>query len=105
MISERCFEKIEKEDLEKLLKFAVEDREDFFTRYPRWRKLYSNRLICIALCQGAAQHYINGKRGVKDFDIWTFYAEHPDAPFPYRRMAVKDFGKSKFGRHPVMKRF
>ena len=54
MISERSYERIEKKDLEKLLKLAIEDREDFFTRYPRWKKLYSNRIICIALCQGAA---------------------------------------------------
>ena len=100
MISERSYEKIKREDLEKLLKFADEDREDFFTRYPRWKKLYFNRIICIALCQGAAQHYVDGKNGVKDFDVWTFYAEHPSAQFPYRRAGSRDFGISKFGCHP-----
>jgi len=46
-------------------------------------------------------HYLDGKNGVKDFDIWTFYIEHPKAPYPYRRHGCADFGKSKFGRHPA----
>ena len=76
-------------------------RIDFFARYPIWEKLYSNRIICVALCQGAALHYIDGKNGVKDFDVWTFFSEHPSGrPFPYRRMGHLDFGESKFGRHP-----
>ena len=54
----------------------------------------------IALCQGAALHYLYGKAGVKDFDVWTFYSEHPSAPFPYRRVGGRDFGSPKFGRHP-----
>lgn len=97
---ERSYEKITKSDLKKILRFSHEDREEFFIRNPRWRKLYGNRIICIALCQGAALHYLDGKNGVKDFDVWTFYAEHPEAPFPYRRMGHKDFGISKFGCHP-----
>jgi hypothetical protein len=43
---------------------------------------------------------VDGHNGVKDFDVWTFYAEHPDGPFPYRRVARLDFGPSKFGRMP-----
>lgn len=99
-ICERSYERIEKKDLEKLLRFAIDDRKDFFTRHPRWKHLYANRVICIALCQGAAQHYVDGNNGVKDFDVWTFYADHSDAPFPYRRMGCKDFGISKFGCYP-----
>ena len=88
-------------DLQKLLRFSNEDREEFFVRNPRWRKLYENRIICIALCQGAALHFLDEKNGVKDFDVWTFYSEHSEAPFPYRRMGHKDFGISKFGCHPL----
>lgn len=59
------------------------------------------RLICVALCQGAARHFIDGKNGVKDFDVWTFFAAHPDAPgFPWRRREARDFGDPKFGRSP-----
>lgn len=99
-ISERSYQKVTKADLKKLLKIAHEDRKDFFQNHPRWKKLYSDRMIAIALCQGAALHYLNGKNGVKDFDVWTFYSEHPSAPFPYRRMGGRDFGSTKFGRHP-----
>lgn len=57
-------------------------------------------MLCVALCQGAALHYLDGRNGVKDFDVWTFYAAHPDGPFPSRRVARADFGPSKFGRLP-----
>jgi len=99
-ISKRSYEKITKADLKKLLSFAQEDRKKFFSKYPRWKKLYSDRIICIALCQGAALHYLDEKNGVKDFDVWTFYSEHQSEPFPYRRMGHADFGPSKFGCHP-----
>ena len=36
------------------------------------------------LCQGAALHYVNGRNGVKDFDVWSFYAQYNDWPFPAR---------------------
>ena len=80
--SERSFVKIETCDLERLALLSKEDREKFFSSYPRWQRLYADRILCIALCQGAALHYIDEKNGVKDFDVWTFYAAHPDAPFP-----------------------
>lgn len=101
MISERSYEKISRNDLKRLLRIANEDRRDFFARHPKWKKLYSKRILCITLCQGAAQHFFDNKNGVKDFDVWTFYAECPGQPFPYRRMGHRDFGKSKFGVHPL----
>jgi hypothetical protein len=98
--SERSYEKIARPDLRKLLKHAYQDLEEFFHRNPKWRKLYANRIMCIALCQGAALHFVNGEYGVKDFDVWTFFYEHLKGPFPYRRRGEKDFGISKFGGHP-----
>jgi hypothetical protein len=89
-VTTRSFEKVEHADLRRLLDLATEDRDEFFARHPRWKKLYSKRILCIALCQGAAQHYVDGKTGVKDFDVWTFYAEHPEGQYPYRRMGHKD---------------
>lgn len=94
--SSRSYEKITRQDLKKLAVLEVADREDFFARRPRWR-VYANRVLCVALCQGAALHYLDGTTGVKDFDIWTFYAAHPTG-FPYRRRAHADFGSPKFGR-------
>jgi len=52
------------------------------------------------LCQGAALHYADGANGVEDFDVWSFYAEHPDGPFPARWRRPADFGPSKSGRFP-----
>ncbi len=100
MISERSYARITRGDLKRLLRIAQEDHEDFFSRHPKWKKLYAERIIGVALCQGGALHYIDGRNGVKDFDVWTFYAEHPSAPYPYRRQGHADFGKSKFGCHP-----
>ncbi len=99
-IATRSYAKITKPDLKKLLEHARADRNDLFERNPKWKRLYSKRVICTALCQGAALHYVNGKNGVMDFDVWTFYTAHKDAPFPYRRNGSRDFGKSKFGVHP-----
>jgi hypothetical protein len=79
---------------------AGADRERFFVRNPRWARLYRERVIAVALCQGAALHYVDGRNGVRDFDVWTFYEQHPEAQFPFRRHQVQDFGPSKFGRHP-----
>jgi hypothetical protein len=55
----------------------------------------------VALCQGAARHFIDGRNGVKDFDVYTFYAEHPIGPFPARWRTQADFGPSRLGRHPA----
>jgi hypothetical protein len=98
--SGRSFAKIEQSDLERLALLACEDREEFFARKPLWRRLYSDRVLCVALCQGAALQYADEKHGVKDFDVWTLYTRHPDAAFPCRRVGRKDFGRSKFGRSP-----
>lgn len=75
-ISERSYERISKRDLAELAAIAAEDRAARFARRPRW-SVYRKRVICIALCQGAALHYVDGKTGVKDFDVWTFYSAFP----------------------------
>lgn len=99
--AERSFERIEDADLERLAFLAKKDHEDFFARHPRWRDLYAGRIVCVALCQGAALHFVDGRNGVKDFDVWTFFAEHPAGRLRAdRRVASVDFGPSKFGHHP-----
>jgi hypothetical protein len=45
-------------------------------------------------------HYVDKHTGVKDFDVWSFYAQHDDWPFPPRWRGTRDFGPSKFGRYP-----
>jgi len=43
---------------------------------------------------------VNGKNGIKDFDVWSFYARHPGLKFPPRRYKARDFGDPKFGKSP-----
>jgi hypothetical protein len=95
--SERSMEKITDEDLKKLASIAATDRGDFLSRRPQ----YTGVFLCSALCQGAALHFVDEKNGVKDFDIWSFYAEEKGVPtFPPRRHVQVDFGESKFGKEP-----
>ncbi|NTW88053.1 MAG: hypothetical protein HGB26_02780 [Desulfobulbaceae bacterium] len=88
------------DDLRRLGRLASEDREAFFRRKPETGKLYSSRLFAVALCQGGALHYLNGKNGIKDLDVWSFYTEDPVRMFPPRRRAKVDFGDPKFGVSP-----
>ena len=96
---ERSLEAIDDEDLAKLAAVAVKDRVAFRFQCPRYNDA---KVLCVALCQGAALHYISGDNGVNDFDLWTFYERTDGMPdFPPRRSTHYDFGESKFGRHPV----
>lgn len=97
----RSYERIDKRTLERLARIARADRRWFLEGRPEYR----GRLICVALCQGAGLHYVDIARGhrrpngVKDFDVWSFFAKIPGKRFPaYRRHVHVDFGPSKFGR-------
>jgi hypothetical protein len=97
---DRSHESITPSDLRRLARIARSDRTDFFERFPRWSKLYSGRFLCAALCQGAASHFVNGKTGVKDFDVWSFFCEISGQPMRRRRVVSRDFGHPKFGTSP-----
>jgi hypothetical protein len=96
--SGRSFATISRADLERLRAIGERDLEMRFARRPRWQRLYSERRIAVALCQGAALHFVSGERGINDFDVWTFFAEHAEAPFPPRWRTEHDFGDPKFGQ-------
>lgn len=96
----RSLARIDIHDLLRLADLAAEAEAGLFARRPRGAGRYAGRLICRALCQGAALHYLDGRTGVKDLDIWSFYAAHGDGPFPYRWRGTADYGPSKFGRYP-----
>src|SRR4051812_34656574 len=100
-MSQRSLEPITKVDLRKIARIAQTEREDFFERHPEWSMLYRKRLLCVALCDDAALHFVNGSTGVDSFNVWSFYAEHPEAAFPFQQMTKADLGKSKFGRDPT----
>jgi hypothetical protein len=85
------------EHLRRLAALADADHEAF-TR-PGGRPEYGSRRLMVVLAQGAALHYLDGHNGVKDLDVWTFYAGLPDARFPAdKRETHADFGPSAHGR-------
>jgi len=95
----RSLERIDRDDLLHLARLAAEVEAGLFARNPQGAGRYTGRLLCRALCQGAALHYVDATTGVKDFDVWFFYAERGDGPFPYRWRGTADYGRSKFGRY------
>ncbi|HEY6309745.1 MAG TPA: hypothetical protein VIY52_02910 [Streptosporangiaceae bacterium] len=99
--SDRSLARIERADLLRLAALAADAEADLFRRNPQGSGRYAGRLLCRALCQGAALHYVNKRNGVKDFDVWSFYAQYDDWPFPARWRGTRDFGPSKFGRYPA----
>ena len=98
----RSLERITMQDLKKLLLLEKTNMDSFFKRNPLYCE-YNGKEVLVALCQGSALHYIDMKNGVKDFDVWFFYPMK-SRNLPYRRRGVVDFGESKFGVHPEMKR-
>ena len=104
---ERSHARFTNEHLKRLEEIALNDQDGLFERNPHLDKAYRSRLLVIALCQGGAQHFVDCQKGlkrtngVKDLDVYTFYARHPKIPWPYRRHGVEDFGPSEFGFHPI----
>ncbi|MBI2058352.1 MAG: hypothetical protein HYT87_01140 [Nitrospirae bacterium] len=94
---EKSFLPIDRTDLERLAAIAEADRSELFARRPNLAAL-SGLVLCTALCQGAALHFVNRRNGINDFDVWTFYRAHPNFSFPSRRVVDRDFGNPKFGR-------
>jgi len=97
---DRSLARIEVADLLRLAALAADAEAELFRRNPGGSGRYAGRLLGRALCQGAALHYVNGQNGVKDFDVWSFYAQYDDWPFPPRWRGTRDFGPSRFGRYP-----
>ena len=101
----RSYKPIVVSDLVRLAEIAKRDRESFFLRNPRYSRL-RDRIVAVALCQGAALHYVDGVNGIKDIDLWTFYASQRGLEYPPRRpVASYDFGDPKFGKTPDSERF
>ena len=107
--SPRSYAPFTDDHLKRLVKIAQEDERALFERNPHLA-VYRDRLLLVALCQGAGLHYVHcqkgvkRKNGVKDLDVYSFYAEDLKVPWPYRRHGVADFGESEFGYHPNKKK-
>jgi hypothetical protein len=85
-LESRSYLPIDKDDLVRLLEISQRDIQTYFEKNSRWAELYSNRIICVSLCQGAAMHYIDGKTGINDFDVYTFFKKHPDKAWYAKRI-------------------
>jgi hypothetical protein len=94
--SDRSYAPITVEHLKRLEKIARRDHDEMFARIP-YLAVYCERILLVALCQGAALHYVDGKNGVKDFDVYTFYSAVSGVLLHPRRNMPVDFGESEFG--------
>jgi len=91
----RSYARLTRSHLARLSELAATDRQQFFAHRPEYR----DRLVAVTLAQGAALHYLDGRTGVKDLDVWSFFAAIPGTRFPAdRRETHADFGPSEFGR-------
>jgi len=93
----RSYTRIDNDDLTRLWTIALNDRLDFFLAHNEWRTLYARRAMATCLCQGAALHYLDLTTGINDFDVYTFYAQHPERRWCARRYVYRDFANAKFG--------
>ena len=96
-MSQRSYTELTTKDLVALSELALKEREAFFRRNPHLTRPYKGRLLAIALCQGAAQHFVDKIKGVKDFDIWYFYSQHPEIIYPYRARKTSEIQLPSFG--------
>jgi hypothetical protein len=87
----RTYEKLTKEDLKEIEQYAKEELKRFLNKEKY--KVYENKLIAICLCQGAAQHFVNGKTGIKDIDVWFFFEEDKDVKIPNFKNMRKSVSK------------
>lgn len=84
-------------DLQRLAEIACVGRTAFFRDHPEWG-MYAQQVVCVALCQGAALHMIDGATGINDFDVYTFYAAQPTKRWYSKRIKSFDFGDAKYGQ-------
>ncbi len=94
--TDRSFAPLTDEHPARLSALAAQDREQFYASSPRYR----GRHLATVLAQGAAQHFIDGMTGVKDLDVWSFFAlpaGEDKFPADIRHRHV-DFGPSTLGR-------
>jgi hypothetical protein len=88
------------EHLAQLGRLVSSAHEQYKTRRPD----LAGTLVAGVLAQGAAAHYLHPEAGigVKDLDVWLFYAQRDGVPKVQERgrTLVLDFGPSALGQHP-----
>jgi hypothetical protein len=98
-VSERSFARIVDADLRHMSGLVLGRLSEIFS-YAPVAGLYRDRLVALVLCQGAAAHFVDGTTGINDLDVWAFFSDGPEKPFPWRVIWRADFGPSRLGRHP-----
>jgi len=92
----RSYDNFADGDLAYLADVASRSLLRFVARHPKHRTL-PDRLMCMLLCQGGALHYIDGRNGVKDLDVWSFFRDDGHSPqFPYRRREEVPYERANF---------
>lgn len=85
---------ITKRDLKALGYIALHDISELQSRTG---KDYGKPLL-VALCQGAALHFLDGTSRVSDLDVWVFFSGNAaNDKFPHRRRRRVDFGNAHSG--------
>ncbi len=97
-LTARSFASLTRSHLNRLAAMADTQHAQFAREGTRQRA-WANRRVAVVLAQGGAQHFIDGTNGVKDLDVWTFYAALPGLPLRCGRYeAHAGFGRSVHGR-------
>ena len=68
----RTYQKLGMSDLQEMKCHALKELSRFYVKVgkPAGKyKVYKQKLIAICLCQGAAQHFVNGTTGIKDLSL------------------------------------
>src|SRR5262249_6757058 len=68
-VSERSLAVFDAEDLRRLSEIARKAMQSFIAGNPYALAEFPSKILCVALCQGAALHYVNKTNGVKDIDV------------------------------------
>jgi hypothetical protein len=97
----RSYEKLTSDDLDRLVAFERREHERLFAAGGVWAA-HEGRLLCLALAQGGALHLLDGESGIKDLDVWTFFARRTHLPravvdAAFRSGRHRDFGPSHLG--------
>lgn len=90
-----------RQELRALVALAKTEERFFFERNPHLVRPYRDRLLAVALCQGAALQYLRCGYGVKDFDVHFFYAQNPSKPRLSRAVKRISASVGRFSDVPV----
>jgi len=88
-------------ELQSLVTLSAAEERAFFTRNLHLVPTYRDRLLAVALCQGAALQFLGRGYGVNDFDVHFFYVQNPRKPRLSRAVKRVMANVGTFQRVPV----